>query len=177
MDIFAENYFVSPQIRINDETTLNFKVRCSNNEYYPETFKVLLSDGSNSNITDFYVEIANYTVDNTSYQDVALDLSEYVGKNIYIAFYHYIAENNLGSEQLIIDDVVFANENAFEKGRAYLVSYQNAENVAEFKGNLNNLAKDAMCENMKKYIMTLVFAIGLGMSLNAQSDSFFNYSD
>ena len=30
---------------------------------------------------------------------------------------------------------------------------------------------------MKKYIITLVFALGFGMSLNAQSDRFFNYSE
>ena len=29
---------------------------------------------------------------------------------------------------------------------------------------------------MKKYIMTIIFAIGFGMSLNAQSDGFFNSS-
>ena len=30
---------------------------------------------------------------------------------------------------------------------------------------------------MKRYIITLIFALGFGMSLNAQSDSFFNYSE
>ena len=29
---------------------------------------------------------------------------------------------------------------------------------------------------MKKYIMTIIFAIGFGMSLNAQSDGFFSYN-
>lgn len=30
---------------------------------------------------------------------------------------------------------------------------------------------------MKKYIIALVFALGLVMNLNAQSDGFFNYSE
>ena len=58
---------------------------------------------------------------------------------MYVAFYHYLKD--VGSENLIIDDVEFVNENSFEKGRGYLVSYQNEDNVAEFNGNLNYLAK------------------------------------
>ncbi len=30
---------------------------------------------------------------------------------------------------------------------------------------------------MRKYIITIIFALGLGMSLNAQSDGFFTYNN
>lgn len=30
---------------------------------------------------------------------------------------------------------------------------------------------------MRKYIITIIFALGLGMSLNAQKDGFFTYTD
>lgn len=151
VDIFAENYFVSPQVKINNGTKLNFKVRCSSNDFYPETIKVLLSESSNSNVTDFNIELGNYTINNTSYQTTTIDLSEYTGKNVHVAFYHYISKENLGSEQLIIDDVEFVNENNFEKGRAYLASYQNAEQVAEFKGNLNYINNEEAFQMTFKY--------------------------
>lgn len=32
-------------------------------------------------------------------------------------------------------------------------------------------------ENMKKYITTIIFALGFGMGLNAQSDGFFTYNN
>lgn len=140
-DIYAENYLVSPKITVNHSTKLSFKAWITyvfDPEYgeLPETFKVLVSEGSNESVNDF-VELESYSITNNSAQTIIVDLNGYAGKEIYIAFYHYVEE--YGSEQLIIDDVQFLNENNFEKGRGYLVSYQDESNIAEFKGNLNYL--------------------------------------
>lgn len=140
-DIYAENYLVSPKITVNHSTKLSFKAWITyvfDPEFgeLPETFKVLVSEGSNESVNDF-VELESYSITNNSAQTIIVDLNRYAGKEIYIAFYHYVEE--YGSEQLIIDDVQFLNENNFEKGKGYLVSYQNEDNVAEFKGNLNYL--------------------------------------
>ena len=140
-DIFAENYLVSPKITVNHSTKLSFKAWITyvfDPEYgeLPETFKVLVSEGSNESVNDF-VELESYSITNNSAQTIIVDLNRYAGKEIYIAFYHYVEE--YGSEQLIIDDVQFLNENNFEKGKGYLVSYQDESNIAEFKGNLNYL--------------------------------------
>ena len=140
-DIYAENYLVSPKITVNHSTKLSFKAWITyvfDPEYgeLPETFKVLVSEGSNESVKDF-VELESYSITNNSAQTIIVDLNRYAGKEIYIAFYHYVEE--FGSEQLIIDDVQFLNENNFEKGKGYLVSYQDESNIAEFKGNLNYL--------------------------------------
>lgn len=140
-DIYAENYLVSPKITVNHSTKLSFKAWITyvfDPEYgeLPETFKVLVSEGSNESVNDF-VELESYSITNNSAQTIIVDLNGYAGKEIYIAFYHYVEE--YGSEQLIIDDVQFLNENNFEKGKGYLVSYQDESNIAEFKGNLNYL--------------------------------------
>lgn len=140
-DIDAENYLVSPKIAVNHSTKLSFKAWITyvfDPEYgeLPETFKVLVSEGSNESVNDF-VELESYSITNNSAQTIIVDLNRYAGKEIYIAFYHYVEE--WGSEQLIIDDVQFLNENNFEKGKGYLVSYQDESNIAEFKGNLNYL--------------------------------------
>lgn len=136
-DIYAENYFVSPKITINEGTKLKFNARCTDNEYYPETFKLLLSEGSNSNSNDFNIEVDNCVIENTSFHTYTYDLSEFAGKSVYVAFYHYVAPENWGSGQLILDDIEFVNDNNFENGKGYLVSYQ-SESVSEFKGFLNN---------------------------------------
>ena len=140
-DIYAENYLVSPKITVNHSTKLSFKAWITyvfDPDYgeLPETFKVLVSEGSNESVNDF-VELESYSITNNSAQTIIIDLNRYAGKEIYIAFYHYVEE--FGSEQLIIDDVQFLNENNFEKGKGYLVSYQDESNIAEFKGNLNYL--------------------------------------
>lgn len=140
-DIYAENYLVSPKITVNHSTKLSFKAWITyvfDPEFgeLPETFKVLVSEGSNESVNDF-VELESYSITNNSAQTIIVDLNRYAGKEIYIAFYHYVEE--WGSEQLIIDDVQFLNENNFEKGKGYLVSYQDESNIAEFKGNLNYL--------------------------------------
>ncbi|MBR2050900.1 MAG: choice-of-anchor J domain-containing protein [Bacteroidales bacterium] len=142
-DILAENYLVSPQFTIAENTKLRFDAYVDYEEI-PETFKVLLSKKSKDNIDDFNVVLEDYSLDNLDAENFEIDLSAYKGESIYIAFYHYVDE--LGSAQLIIDNVVFENvivmnDVLFEKGRGYLVSYQNEDNVAEFKGNLNYLAK------------------------------------
>ena len=141
-DIYADNYLVSPQIMVNESTLLSFKAYVTYDRV-PETFKVLLST-SNKNVEDFTETLGQgeYSIDNEDAETFTIDLSEFAGQNVYVAFYHYLADDaRAGSEQLIIDDVEFVNENSFEKGRGYLVSYQNEDNVAEFKGNLNYLAE------------------------------------
>ena len=142
-DILAKNYLITPQFTIAENTKLRFDAYVDFEEI-PETFKVLLSKKSNDNIDDFNVVLEEYSLDNLDAENFEIDLSAYKGESIYIAFYHYVDE--LGSAQLIIDNVVFENvivmnDVLFEKGRGYLVSYQNEDNVAEFKGNLNCLAK------------------------------------
>ncbi len=139
-DIYADNYLVSPQIMVNESTLLSFKAYVTYDRV-PETFKVLLST-SNKNVEDFTEILGEYSIDNEDAETFSVGLSNYSGQNVYVAFYHYLADDaRAGSEQLIIDDVEFVNENSFEKGRGYLVSYQNEDNVAEFKGNLNYLAE------------------------------------
>ena len=143
-DINVENYLISPQMIVNNGMILSFDARITyeyDEEFgeLPETFKVLLSTESNDNPSYFTVELGDYSITNNEYETFEIDLSEYNGQSVYVAFYHYLKD--VGSENLIIDDVEFVNENSFEKGRGYLVSYQNEDNVAEFNGNLNYLAK------------------------------------
>lgn len=143
-DINVENYLISPQMIVNNGMILSFDARITyeyDEEFgeLPETFKVLLSTEYNDDPSYFTVELGDYSITNNEYETFEIDLSEYNGRSVYVAFYHYLKD--VGSENLIIDNVEFVNENSFEKGRGYLVSYQNEDNVAEFKGNLNYLAK------------------------------------
>ena len=134
-DIYADNYMVSPKMSIATETVLSFKAYVTYDRV-PETFKVMLSDKTN-NIDDFIV-LEEYSLDNINPVSFTIELGEYAGKEVYVAFYHYLDDDARGgSEQLIIDDVEFINENYFENGKGYLVSYQ-SESVSEFKGFLNN---------------------------------------
>ena len=144
-DIFAQNYLVTPQFKVNDGTRLVFNAYMTYDDPdYPETFKVLLSENSNSNTDDFSAVLESYRITNTSAKEFVIDLSEYAGKDVYVAFYHYVEE--MGSEQLVIKDVTISNENYFESGRGYLVSYQ-SESVSDFKGELNNEASYTMKAN------------------------------
>ena len=151
-DIYADNYLVSPAMTIQEGTTLSFKAYVTYTRT-PETFKVLLSETSNANADCFTVELDSYEIDNDNELIFTIDLNDYAGKNVYIAFYHYLADDaRNGSDRLIIDDVEFVNDNNFEKGRGYLVSYQNEGNIAEFKGDLNYLAEGESYQiNLKYY--------------------------
>lgn len=133
----ADNYLITPQLSIISGTKLNFKAKgVEKNDNVEEKFKVLLSTSTNTNTNDFDVILRECSITNTDYEEFSIDLSNYAGQYIYIAFYHY----GQGTGQLIIDDVEIGIEASFEKGIGYLASYQNEGNMALFKGNLNYLA-------------------------------------
>ena len=179
-DINAENYLVSPKVYVNRGTKLSFKAKVGYIEI-PETFKVLLSKKSNTEVSDFTYELESYEITNNEFTSFTIDLSDYAGNEVYIAFYHYVKE--YGSLKLIIDDVQFINDNVFEKGRGYLVSYQNEEDIAEFKGNLNYLASDNPYQiNFKYHPNTLAqfnlvgnpFAFDIDWSKNVETNNVYD---
>jgi hypothetical protein len=66
-------------------------------------YKVLLSTGGNS-ISDFNVELGDYTCTNTSWMQRFIDLGSYQNQTVYLAFYNY--ENTSSSFSFLIDDVM-----------------------------------------------------------------------
>lgn len=138
-ELSPDNYLIFPMMDPEvDGNYLSFKA-CAEDDSYPEYCGVAVSlDGSNFTMLDN----ASWTIGEgleeglpSQWYEKVVDLSEYKGKDIYVAIRHY---NVVGSYYLLIDDVkFFRNGGSFENGMAYLVSYE-TESVADFKGYLNN---------------------------------------
>ncbi|MEM6964136.1 MAG: choice-of-anchor J domain-containing protein [Bacteroidota bacterium] len=97
-----DDYLISPQITLTGNERLKFSQRVQNTGE-PNDFEVLLST-TGTDPADFSNTIlANATYNNTSYQEIVVDLSAYSG-DVYIAF--RVAPGGLDGWILYIDDVI-----------------------------------------------------------------------
>ncbi|MBR5984592.1 MAG: fibronectin type III domain-containing protein [Bacteroidales bacterium] len=91
----AYDYLSSPWLRILQNTKLEFKYKAGNFSY-PETFLVLVSNGSD------IVQLDSLTVNNETYQTYGpVDLSDFAGQNVEIAI---VCRSEANRYRLYIDD-------------------------------------------------------------------------
>ena len=121
---------------ITETSTLSFEVK-TDNKFYPDYYSVEISeDGEN-----FTVVMEENAPE--AYTTKTIDLSEYAGKNLYIAFHHFNSNYCAG---VLIDNAVLSSEGGNEEPEeAEGDTWQNAIEVASFPftstpdyANLNN---------------------------------------
>lgn len=114
-----DNYLVSPnKMKITENSTFSFYARAYHAYYYPEHFGVAISENGNSSETDF-TTIQDWTItqqQGTNWNKYTVDLSDYEGKEIYIAIRHFFTTEEWNSlsngyyvDALNIDDILFSN--------------------------------------------------------------------
>ena len=95
----ADDYLISPRINIDKAASLSFKVRAYNTSN-AEKYSVLVSETGVA-VTDFVIVKPEETITFAEYQTVTIDLSSYIGKQIYIAIK---ASSDANKFYLCIDD-------------------------------------------------------------------------
>ena len=97
-----DNYLITPQVALGDDEVLYYVVRSLNHNYSEEEYTVLVST-TGSAVADFTDEVF---ADNLEYvnewQARTVDLSDYAGQTIYLAFRHHGTSDLVG---FIIDAV------------------------------------------------------------------------
>lgn len=95
----ADDYLISPRIEINKAASLSFKVKVSSasNE---EKYSVLVST-TGVDIADFTTLKEEETINNTEFKTVSVDLSSFIGNQIYIAIK---ASSDKNKYNLLVDD-------------------------------------------------------------------------
>ncbi len=112
-----DNYVVSPnKVKITADSKVSFYARAHRNEFYPEHFGVAVSE--TSKVAGFET-IQEWTITEeqaTSWVKYTVDLSQYEGKEIYVAIRHFFTEDEWGAvdngwavEALNIDDIELSN--------------------------------------------------------------------
>ena len=87
-DIPQDNWLISPEIYVPfDDYELSFFVKAQDPDYPAENYSVLVSTASAD--PDDFETIHNETLNSAEWQQVTLDMSEYEGENMYIAFRHH----------------------------------------------------------------------------------------
>ncbi|MCM1168645.1 MAG: choice-of-anchor J domain-containing protein [Bacteroides sp.] len=94
----GDDYLISPQINLSQQAALSFKIKTGN---YPEKYSVLLSTTGKS-VGDFSIVLqAEQEIKQTTFQTISIDLSDYVGQQVYIAIKASSAKNQY---YLYVDD-------------------------------------------------------------------------
>ena len=113
-----DNYLISPKIKVTKDSKFSFWARPSSIYYYGQHFGVAISENGNSSADDF-ITIKDWTIlnkDDTDWIKYSIDLSEYEGKEIYVAVRHFFTSkewqdfgNGLDLYLLHVDDAIFEN--------------------------------------------------------------------
>ena len=112
----VDNYLVSPKIRVTKDSKFSFKIRTDNIFYKGQHFGVAISESGN-NSADCFTTIQEWVVNDVSgseWQEYTIDLSEYDGKDIYVAIRNFFTEqewqllsNGFDLYLILVDDAKF----------------------------------------------------------------------
>lgn len=104
----ADNFFVSPQITLGENASMSFFARSWNNSW-KDRVRVQISTTDN-NANSFTTTLYDDKPSN-NWTEIQIDLSEYEGQNVYIAFRH----TDNGQESSFIDDITIDPGETVEK--------------------------------------------------------------
>lgn len=83
-----DNYLVSPQLLLGENEELSFFIASQDPYFYSEKFGVYLSSTGNEE-ADFTTELMVETLNTEVWSERTIDLSDYNGMSVYIAFRHF----------------------------------------------------------------------------------------
>lgn len=107
------NFLISPRTLITaNQHTLSFWASPQDPDWINEHFGVAVSTTNNTNAVAFTV-LQDWTLSSASWQRYTVDLSAYIGREIYVAFRHYSSRDRF---RLNIDQVeLLCSENRLEQ--------------------------------------------------------------
>ncbi|MBO5720671.1 MAG: S8 family serine peptidase, partial [Bacteroidales bacterium] len=134
-EIPIDNYFVSPKIKATKDSKFSFWAKSHSGFYYGQHFGVAISE-TNNNSEEYFTTIKDWTITNKEDSDwtkFSVDLSEYEGKDIYVAIRHFFSEaewynltNGYDLYVLYIDDAMLENVIDISQN----VTYENYSNFS-----------------------------------------------
>lgn len=98
-----DNWIVSPQVTVRENDTMLYYVRPMNPEVIGDSYAIKVSTTHNSSIAAFSTTLFTEETTSEIWARREIDLSAYVGQDIYLAFHHF--ENNNDSYAFGIDDI------------------------------------------------------------------------
>ncbi len=102
-DYDPQNWLVTPKVNVREADSLIYYVRPMNPEIYGDSYDIKVST-SGTNVSDFTTTIASEQVGPEIWERKVVDLSDFVGQDIYIAFYHY-NDDSVDTYAFGIDDI------------------------------------------------------------------------
>ncbi len=113
-----DNYIVSPKkFGITENSKISFYARANHEGYYQEHFGLAVSETGNADESDFtLLKEWDITESTKSWNKYTVDLSQYEGKEIYVAIRHFFTDEQWGIlddgfyvEALDIDDICLSD--------------------------------------------------------------------
>ncbi len=100
-----DNYLVSPPLNISEGDSLYYVVAALS-DFFPNEF-YSIEVAMNGNQPEDFIEIFSETLNSTDWEGRSLDMSDYAGEIVYIAFRH---QNSFDQSALLIDAVALPGE-------------------------------------------------------------------
>jgi hypothetical protein len=98
----ADDYLVSPPLSLPDQGLQLSWYNKVSNAASNNSYKILLST-TNNQVSSFTTELGDFNCTNTDWANQTIDLSDYQGQTVFLAFYHYFSQSE--GEYFTIDDV------------------------------------------------------------------------
>ena len=145
-----ENYLITPRLKLpelssEESILLEYDVAASGENFYDETYKVVVSTAGNAveDFVDEHIVLEETITEDESYWSFALreiDLSDYAGQEIFIAFVHFDSENQ---DRLLINNVSVEKHGEIEHDLPFAENFEAYENTEGFFANSGWTAIDA----------------------------------
>lgn len=172
-----DNWLITPAIGLRLEPELTFQVAAQSPNWFGDRYNVLISTASSS-IADFEDILYTNVTNSTEYQEVSIDLSDYAGQTVYLAWQHTDCTNmfTVKIDEVEITDVQ-ANSKEFINYEVYLDNTVVAT-VSETEYKFTDLAYEtsftagvaAIYTSGESEIITIDFETPVGIILSDEND-------
>ena len=145
-----ENYLITPRLSLpelssGESIVLEYDVAASGENFYDETYKVVVSTGGNAaeDFVDEHIVLEETLTEDESYWSFALreiDLSDYAGQEVFIAFVHFNSEDQ---DRLLINNVSVEKHGEIEHDLPFAENFEAYEDTEGFFANSGWSAIDA----------------------------------
>jgi len=193
---YNNNWLVSPRVHISGETVLKYWIASVDTVMAENGYFITVSTQSDS--TQHFVHYMGYnSTTSSNYEERTLDLSEFNGQDIYIAWVHEGYNYNSNAQGILLDDVSIVNQairtplltTSFENiSKDSKITALNAVSVnpvnnqkltsANNKAKKNKSASERVSQNNMPFTKLIGYKIFRNNTLiETVGDSVFNYVD
>ena len=139
-EITPDNWLISPQVAIEgDDAQLSWWVAAVDDYFVNDYYTVYITTAAEATVDDFVTELFSETLTTVEWEQRTVDLSNYAGQTVRIAFRHYGC-NGADATGIYLDDIALASSDwSAPTFPTYSITYVNNDNGYMYDYQSGNL--------------------------------------